>query len=1631
MSTKMNTEQLNSTLRAGGYLLPETKAPTDVPVDTIDARIFTHPGIPDREIVRLTPSNLAVGEDAAMDILGFAPVASSAKIALRMRQALGFPEWVLVHDPKNAASALAISRDLKKEARRAKSKPGNAKIVFDEMGKNIAKKTPHFLPPFYEEVARAFVESGNTTYAATYFGKAREAEQTYALDVDENRRRDAFVEFALSGALTNKVMSEYAKDLSKRYGAEKAYEYFSDLCIRRTLGGTPPHSQMVTELRRLAKAADKKQSEEDANFISEIWEAPSLTRSAAKFWETYAKTFVQLAKKEPRIRGRLLNTFPVPSGKADDFKAFWVGFLNDTGADQALTKPEAEVDGALKPEGSAAQWIAKFVAHRMSSGYNYYRKPTTPDAGFDLIRRMAPRLKADGIEFEFSGSGWQRVVDIDVLDLLLELGVPVKVPDAIDFSTWATPMEGMSERLRDLKYLGADTRFDEIVDRAVGSVFGNAEFEAAARGKSGLKRAREKWLERRADEIGLGAAPSFKENVTQLRNATSAATFKEFPKAWTRLQDLELVAPFTRTLNGGFLDEYQWVEAKTAYDELRGPKHDVEVKVAGVFPYLILYSPTKGIVIGPKGRVVEHDFKLPKGRTINQIAYAGGQLLVVYYDQNWSQVAYWSGKPNHTFEGGYIWSGVVSVEREDHSMVAGKVAFRAGDEVMPKYNHLLSDGESFWSRTGYGDDSRLTEFDPNTGKDGRTSLPAFFEDSLRPDMKLMQYFCTLYPLPSELKNSPLGTKDGLYGQMVFQSNGEFLTVSPLGEQAGQVEAMIRLPGTDRVLSLSSGFRLADSSTILDARSTLGGLPIGINFAHFLTISDEAGSKKLRSLKEDASAAIIAAAIISRTHDDDVPSALAAKWLGEIAAKAGKSSKSLAAFAAAGKGSLEGDKASKSALAGLMAAGKDFLLGKSKTPQAQSLFGIIDEVVGCNADLRAAIAVLANEYADALVALAQHIEASDPARAGAVGSAIVDSALWGNFAGIASGSDYDFYNYSWGEQADLARYLHQFAGFLKSGEIPKDFSWTTTDMTLVMKAPASIAWLAASPGLTGDREVLLSFLEVLAASGLLDLSGKFRLFTSPREGWVPLGVANESRKSFLLEHEGHKFMGRSNYYGNEEFQVLEYVEKGDFKVPKGVVVQTESSTQTWSGEAAKRVVELVNERGPYEINIDIISYLAEKIGISNAEAGLLWATMPNMNSYEKNFLPKEIREAMGAKVAEAAIARDGLKNLSVYKKLAVYSSGFPENAADLWDAPEKVADQLAVAWNTHFGQRVQLPEALLAEIKKNLNIWDPRPHVKAILSPKDSIYSAVPDFELKVIDGKYLEMIAKDDTFNGSDNVRSFLKISRYLSLNAPVGDEVRKSLPAAWEVWKKTLAHPKFQVSGNSPYEPDYDKLKETLAKIGTNKSLKGFEYYQDEVVTLSTSRWSLDMMVNVAPVLAGKTSPHFAGVKELPEINEIFSDRFAALMNNISNPTVGEGNYETNAELSVPKLVAEVSKSLGVSSSAANAFLQILALPNPTTSNVKTWNGWTTGAYKKALAELVDKGVVMEAKRSRAGRTFFLDGPWLDLKAPHLPVEGWKKPFYGVEFNESFSLELPLESVPALFQRAWDRWKSGDKPKF
>lgn len=138
-----------------------------------------------------------------------------------------------------------------------------------------------------------------------------------------------------------------------------------------------------------------------------------------------------------------------------------------------------------------------------------------------------------------------------------------------------------------------------------------------------------------------------------------------------------------------------------------------------------------------------------------------------------------------------------------------------------------------------------------------------------------------------------------------------------------------------------------------------------------------------------------------------------------------------------------------------------------------------------------------------------------------------------------------------------------------------------------------------------------------------------------------------------------------------------------------------------------------------------------------------------------------------------------------------------------------------------------------------------------------------------------------------------------------------------------------------------------------------------------------------------------------------------------------------------LPDLVTEVAAELGVSAEAATYYLQLLTLAEPSDRNVRAWNGWKTKQITDAGAELLAKELVVEGKRERAGRSFFLPGGWTKV-LNGLPMETWKlEPYRGhVPEGESqawLDLVRPLAPRPLelMFAAAWERSRGDDGPGF
>ncbi|KOV27308.1 hypothetical protein ADK60_19885, partial [Streptomyces sp. XY431] len=329
-------------LESGAILAPGTLPGAGTPdsaADVLTARGYSHPALDGRRIVRLVPGALGPAEDLAVDFLGLVPAEEPVEVGQVRQEALGFPAWALVHDPANGHHALALVKEMERLARQAKSKPGNAKDGFDELARRLGRTVPHFLPTYCEQVGRIFLEQENQTYASTFFGRAREAERTHNLPVDEERLRAVFLEFALAGALTVKALRQYVKELSGRLDPLTAWQRFRQLCTERSAAGMAPYAGVAEDARTLLRAAGLDRDEHERALLLELLASPAVNRAPGTFWKSWHEAVVELGRGDAAVRARLLELMPDPPGNDDRTRqdAAWLAVLAESGAERLLT----------------------------------------------------------------------------------------------------------------------------------------------------------------------------------------------------------------------------------------------------------------------------------------------------------------------------------------------------------------------------------------------------------------------------------------------------------------------------------------------------------------------------------------------------------------------------------------------------------------------------------------------------------------------------------------------------------------------------------------------------------------------------------------------------------------------------------------------------------------------------------------------------------------------------------------------------------------------------------------------------------------------------------------------------------------------------------------------------------------------------------------------------------------------------------------------------------------------------------------------------------------------------------------------------------------------------------------------
>ncbi|MEU9241983.1 hypothetical protein [Streptomyces sp. NPDC048385] len=1630
-------------LDAGAVLPPGTTAREDA--DVLTARTYTHPALDGRPVVRLVPGTLGEAEDLALEFLGLAREPEAPEVGQVRRETLGFPAWALVHDPANGHHALALVKDVERLARQAKSKPGNAKEGFEALGERLGRAVPHFLPTFYEQAARVFLQHENTTYAGAFFGKAREAERVHALTVDEERRRAVFLEFAFAGALTVKALKEYVKDLARRLEPGTAWAQFRQLTVERCAAGMPPYASLPQDARGLIKTAGLDRVTEECALVADLLASPAAVRAPASFWNAYRSVLPVLVERRPEIRVRLLEIMPAGLGRKVEDDEFWLTLLTECGADLLLTEEGGgEVD--------VADWLSRWAQHRKHGAAYSHRSPAT----LALVERMASRLRAGARPVDLFAGRWQAGADLDLLDLCVAEGIALAVPDPdtqvhLPLAGW---LRDQRPGRRDLKAVAAESRYRALLSGAVeglGRGQGAAELPQVA-AHPVLGDVLREWLREATAEFAAGGGlPGVEAGLERLRPFRTVVP--ESPQAVRRLTEYDIVPVLGRTLRAGILDELGWPALEEALElldaEVRGDR-DNELSVTEAWPALILARGHKAVVVGPEGILLTHDLRLPAGLDRWQrprFRYADGELLVMWRDGA-KQHGYWSNRPSEVVAlgGEQIpgwWSGMdaanASIPLPGGGRATGGRTLHAGDTVLPPSRPVLGDGTTYWRQGRQGRQSLWLEYDPASGEHGRASLPALLASAVREDASLLHDSCEVLPLQPGLEHSPFGTDGTVLGRWV-RTEGEgpntpntphirttagtpdgrtaTLRAARNGRVPGVPLGALRLPGGAEPIAAQSyrsvALHAADGTELgrVSFGESGGTYAAGtrlvppVAFWHALRPRDERGSAVLRALTDKAAGELMRA---TATALDERRQALA---------RAGKDDRARAAVPTA-------DEVTVAAV-------------------ARALPGLTDRRLLAGVAALVHTALRGAETAGALAAPAQERARQPRQRTEGMFADYSpprgeDRALHDATAGVVTLQS--AWHGGWAALRQIRAVNHVLSGRPADGRplpeserlAPVGDGWQSDEYTVpgigaewppVLGALRPLAYRACSPALTDvQREPLLLLFEALTEGPLPALGTTLRV--------VVLGEPHDKQQRVgqVLRRDGRTVvvLGCQSVdvrLGAVEWLALDHDPSGAFGAVGHFTLVRE--TRYAAGIPADRLAELtrlVREKGaaPWRPEAPEALVTATNGALGPLQATVLLAGHPHAPGAEG-------LAAVGLKPRGRTFGAQLLSSLGQDEQRALLGALLPEDPAGLWTTgPDTAA--AGRLWAERLGTLVRLPEELSTDLA-GMGV----DHAEAVLNPARTPWLARTTVFRPDEDGDFTP--ADPSAVPGSYALAGAVRSLAALAYVLPYGHPLRAGLAEGLGALRRRLTDPELLLDLNLDWTEKGDPACGRLRKIfGLPETGGGDAHGLTRAGdTLVLRPWYQDMEhVLLRPAaLSGADDPVFGLLEGLLGAGR--SSRLRAvrtlLGDDLARALTAEGpeGYAQDPSVSVPALVAEVAEAHGLGADAAALYLQLLALPDPTDRNCARWTGWKPARIKKARAELAATALVVEAKRPRAGRTLFLPGGWRDLRAPALPSETWKEALYPVSDGDR---TLPLVPVRELFTRAWERVRAGDAPGY
>ena len=1542
-----------------------------------------------RTVVKLIAEQLTQAEKLIQEFLGLEP-GLAEPVGAALTRAVGFPAWPILQDPPNARHALNLVADVEWAKRMAQGSPGKVADRFTELATELANAAPHFLPTLYEELARIFDSVSNTKYASRYFSKAREVERTYGLTVDPQRHQAVFMEFSQRGTIAAKELSEEAAACIKRADdPAHAYRYFLELNIVRIKAGGAPYAMMVRDLVKLGKAAGMSANDVCVELINEVDGASGLRRAPAKFFSTVSKHIAPAVKENPAILNTLF------SQKSDEISLDeWVTAAKNAGLfDYLAHNPERLV-----------RWVEDTLNNLRGIGDN-------SEVFNEFILAHSNALKGATMTVQIEK------INLEIFDCLVQAGASWNLRNASREEKlphlWKLRQQinrSGHNGIKQLPSLTAAFSNDELCEQLLQGWDLKDFLQNIAHpfAKHGYENIVHYMIRKNIGSFTGQSGTSNKlfpavEKLTQSINSIQSLKLPcdllEMIKAAVDFAPEDILA---ENLRAGLLTELAWPELErhvSGWLSAVAPKgmHSTKVQLKESFPGVVVIWGRKVAAI--EGDKTLREGKILKPRTITSAGYLGADhSIFVTAQHHYSNFAQWvdGDVVQCKTQNDYWWRGdstgdsTSSVPLNDGRLCPSGMV-HVGDQCLTANN----EGRVFTTSTGQ---AWLLKDDEN------------------------QYHYSYYMRRAHDNNAHKG----------------FVVDSATGNVIGPG---LPQPLIDMVAGVSS------SATPDFDRSTLLALPAGIELRDVVVPVHEGNFVCAAGTDTKREMHYFVATGDGKHYGSDVPingviQANGITWLhspnGELHCPNFRDGSGELAATRNDRGEIHWlHRLPWTAWVNLRVRDAEASARlREVTPEQAKM--LLDTLVGVRQ-------VKPVASADRKVSDVKHVGTYDPISE----DCRPDSAAMKMAASIL-GIEGPAQHY------DLCASMVQLA--LQVAKHNFRVERLNKKLTLRIarrkREEESAAASETTQPLDGtssthvehtekvDNRPKFTTLAAKEARQLADIVHKKPGTRSKQWRWLPVvGIG----KSFAIWAQGPLAHPLVKLHLAEMFSVL---------LDAGIC------SPAWN-QASVKWETLARHYGK--------SHIGLSFKLSDADDAPRAIMLNRSHSEKKLLIEGEIPDAIHDVAVTGTAVRGKefglsttLSQAEMQKYISLLSSEDSEIDIEAWK--ESVASYItAIASRCVLTERAVLvllaggyhpglgkAPILFTDYTQNSIAYEQDKERSAAIRKKLKISLKNLDTaveQLDAVDGELLELllVAVSDK-----NMDAVIAIAEQLPSTKIMFDDAQFDHLLGWgnsyyenkvaAIWK--AANPlqqRLQLKGGYGYGRIAGTLLHWATYADADDPLR--EFYADQLERLKTvdSEMLTHENLTTLPLQGTIVDTDYEGYYW--QSNNDNGDAVRALKEGLFNPVIAGlrrkltiNGTMCNPQASAPEVVSAVVDKLGISEASAAYFLQILCLVDCSDAKVKSWNGWKKKELDAARAELVEHGLVIEAKRARTGRSVFLPGTWWEASAPNPAMEAWKAVYYAVRFDgKAFSVVPwcpPILPIDELFAAAWERYASGDVPK-